>query len=156
MAEEIERKFLVAEVPSPERLGPGDGLRQGYLAVDGSVEVRVRLTEPGARLTVKAGAGLSRTEVDLPLGADEATELWPHTAGRRVEKQRHRIDLGADRVAEVDLYDGDLDGLCTVEVEFSDRAGADTFEAPGWFGTELTGRPGWSNAALARDGRPAP
>lgn len=156
MAEEIERKFLVAEVPSPERLGPADRLRQGYLAVEGSVEVRVRFTGSGARLTVKAGAGLSRTEVDLPLDAAEADELWPPTAGRRVEKRRHRVDLGGDLIAEVDLYDGDLDGLCTVEVEFADRAAAGAFEAPGWFGAELTGQPGWSNAELARDGRPAP
>ncbi len=56
----------------------------------------------------------------------------------------------------MDLYDGDLDGLCTVEVEFADRAAAGAFEAPGWFGAELTGQPGWSNAELARDGRPAP
>jgi CYTH domain-containing protein len=54
----------------------------------------------------------------------------------------------------VDVYGGDLAGLCVAEVEFPTLADADGFRAPGWFGEEVTGRPGWSNAALARHGRP--
>ncbi len=156
MADEIERKFLVAEVPPTETVGTGDRLRQGYLAVDGPVEVRLRLATAGAQLTVKAGAGLQRTEVQVLLGAPDADALWPHTAGRRVEKVRHRIPLEGGRVAEVDLFEGDLDGLCTVEVEFPDTELAAAFEPPSWFGAELTGTPGWSNASLARYGRPGP
>jgi CYTH domain-containing protein len=57
-------------------------------------------------------------------------------------------------VAEVDLFDGDLDGLAVVEVEFPDAGAAAAFEPPPWFGRELTGEGGWSNADLARFGRP--
>jgi len=156
MADEIERKFLVPETPRLDTVEPGDGLRQGYLAVDGPVEVRLRFGQAAPRLTVKAGAGLHRTEVEVSLTDADADALWPHTDGRRIEKVRHRTALGDDLVAEVDLYGGDLEGLCTVEVEFPDRAAADAFVAPAWFGTELTGQSGWSNAALARHGRPSP
>lgn len=68
---ETERKFLLHhDVPIIERFGPGTRIRQGihirqgYLAEDEPVEVRVRITDVAANLTVKAGAGLSRTEVD--------------------------------------------------------------------------------------------
>jgi len=63
VASEIERKFLVPAVPSSLELGSGARLRQGYLAIDGPVEVRIRRTDDAASFTVKAGAGLSRTEV---------------------------------------------------------------------------------------------
>jgi len=150
---EIERKFLVDEAPGPEILGPGLRLRQGYLAEDGAVEVRIRITEASATVTVKAGRGLSRTEVDAVVAVEAADALWAHTEGRQVEKHRHRV-LVDGGVAEVDIYDGPLAGLCTVEVEFADEAAAGAFVAPGWFGRELTGEAGWSNAALARHGLP--
>jgi adenylate cyclase len=57
--------------------------------------------------------------------------------------------------SEVDVYAGPLAGLCVTEVEFNSEADAGAFVPPAWFGLELTGKPGWSNAALARRGRPA-
>jgi CYTH domain-containing protein len=152
MADEIERKFLVPTVP--DQLGHGARIRQGYLALDGDVEVRLRLTEGGARLTVKAGSGLIRTEVELAVDEHDARELWAHTEGRRLEKVRYRRPLGDGMVAEVDVYEGALAGLCIVEVEFSSHDDAGTFEPPPWFGSELTGDRRWANAALACDGRP--
>ena len=154
MATEIERKFLVTDVPGPAVLGPGVRLRQGYLAEDGTAQVRIRIAgEEAAVLTVKVGRGLSRTEVEAPLGLDAAEALWPHTAGRRIDKVRHRVDLGG-HVAEVDRYEGPLEGLCTAEVEFASEAEAARFRPPAWFGRDVTIEPGWDNASLARQGRP--
>jgi CYTH domain-containing protein len=151
---EIERKFLVVELPGAHELGPGTLLRQGYLAEDGDVQVRVRITASSATLTVKAGRGLVRTEVEAVIGADAAEALWPHTEGRRIEKVRHRTPLG-DVVADVDVYAGALAGLYTAEVEFASEGEAAAFVAPPWFGRDLTAEPGWDNASLARHGRPA-
>lgn len=154
MSTEIERKFLVTRPPGEDVLGPGTRLRQGYLAEDGEVQVRVRIAEGSATLTVKAGRGLTRTEVEATIGADEAEALWPHTLGRRVEKVRHRVPVG-DLVADVDVYEGHLAGLCTAEVEFASEDLAHAFDPPPWFGRDVTGRAGWDNASLARHGRPA-
>lgn len=154
VADEIERKYLLpaeSAVPLP---GPARRLRQGYLALDGPVEVRLRVSDDGAVLTVKAGHGQVRTEVERPLADGEADELWPFTEGRRVEKVRHLVPLHDGLVAEVDEYEGALAGLRTVEVELPDRSRAESFVPPAWFGEELTGRPGWSNAELALRGRP--
>lgn len=161
VAIEIERKFILPDVPSNERLGPGTHIRQGYIAEDGLVEVRVRITDVAANLTVKAGAGLSRTEVDSLISAENAEALWPHTVGRRIDKTRHRVNLddtadtgAAHHVAEVDIYSGTLAGLHVAEVEFTSETDAAAFNPPDWFGPEVTGDPQWSNAALARRGRP--
>lgn len=154
---EIERKFILPGAPTAQRLGPGVHIRQGYLAEEGTVEVRIRITPANATLTVKAGKGLSRTEVDVAISGEQADALWPHTAQRRIDKTRHRVmlDDSPGHVAEVDVYAGALAGLCVTEVEFTSETDAAAFTPPAWFGRELTGEPDWSNAALARHGRPS-
>ena len=161
MAVEIERKFLLREDPTERlRRHEGERLRQGYLAIDQAVEVRVRIGADSASVTIKAGRGLARTEVDLPVAASDAEELWTHTVGRRIEKTRYRIDVrddGDDRegpVAEVDIYHGELAGLRVVEVEFASELMAAEFAPPDWFGREVSGDERWSNAHLARHGAP--
>lgn len=155
---EIERKFVLSNVPAPELLGEPVSMRQGYLAQDGEVAVRVRVADRVATLTVKAGSGLERVELDVPIDPGAADALWPSTAGRRVVKRRYRValdDSGAPGlVAEVDVYADHLDGLCTVEVEFASTDDAERFTPPAWFGREVTGDPAWSNASLASDGAP--
>jgi adenylate cyclase len=151
---EIERKFLVTEPPPDEVLGEGVHYRQAYLAGEDDVDTRIRIGPGAAWLTVKAGSGVARTEIELPIDIADAESLWPHTAGRQLEKTRYRVPIDG-RVAEVDRYAGALDGLWTVEVEFASDADAAAFVPPPWFGDDLTSVPGWSNGALARHGRPA-
>ena len=148
---EIERKFRVARVPTG--LGDGASLRQAYVAVEGDVEVRVRSDGTHHVLTVKAGAGLERDEIEVAIDSAVFADLWRLAGDRHLEKTRHRVDLDG-LTAELDLYTGALAGLAVVEVEFASRPEAEAFDPPGWFGAELTGAAGWSNAALARHGAP--
>lgn len=159
MAVEIERKWVADR--RPDAVTPhlhGAQLRQGYLAEDGDVTVRVRISDEWAKLTIKAGSATARTEVEVDVDVTEAEQLWPFTEGRRVLKRRYRVPLdpshGDGLVAEVDLFEGDLAGLCLVEVEFPSEEAAARFEAPEWFGRDVTGVTGWSNADLARNGLP--
>jgi CYTH domain-containing protein len=153
VATEIERKFLVLEPPDDDGRGTGVHYRQGYLAGEGDVETRVRIADDAAWITVKAGRGMARTEVEVAIERDEAEALWPHTVGRRLEKDRFRVPV-AGGVAEVDRYADALDGLWTVEVEFATAAAAAAFVPPAWFGPEVSQVDGWSNGSLARHGRP--
>jgi adenylate cyclase len=153
---EIERKFRVA-VENVPPLGEGTRLRQAYVAVDGDVEVRVRDKGGTHLLTVKGGRGVERAEVEVGIDAASFDELWQLAPDRRIEKTRHDVPLDehtAGHTAELDIYEGALEGLAVVEVEFASRQEADGFVPPPWFGEEVTGDPHWSNAGLAAGGRP--
>jgi adenylate cyclase len=154
MATEIERKFLLGELPATLRFARGERIRQGYLALDGDTEVRLRTGSKAPKLTIKSGRGEVRTEVELDVSGPDAAALWELTAGRRLEKTRRRMRI-AGAEAEVDEYSGDLEGLVVVEVEFDDAEAARAFQAPGWFGRELTGEQAYANRSLACDGLPA-
>ncbi len=151
MSLEIERKWRLNALP--DGLPDGTALRQGYLSQGGGTEVRLRDKGGQARLTVKQGKGLSRTEVEIDLSREQFDALWPLTRGARIEKRRCVVALG-ELCAEVDIFEGALAGLLLVEVEFPDEHQARAFVAPPWFGAELTGQAGWSNGDLARAGLP--
>ena len=123
---EIERKFLLSGVPPTMRFARREPIRQGYLALDGDTEVRLRITAEGAVLTIKSGRGGVRVEEEIALQTRQAEALWELTEGRRVQKARRKVRLagpadGPELIAEVDEYSGALDGLVVVEVEFPDE-----------------------------------
>ncbi len=149
---ERERKWLVADLP--DDLGAGTPIRQGYLAGQDSVTLRIRQKGAAYIGTVKAGAAPARVEVEWELSADQFEALWPFTAGRRVAKVRHEVPVEGG-TAEVDVFEGDLAGLLLVEVEFDDDDSMAAFEAPSWFGPDVTDHGGYGNATLAVDGIPA-
>jgi CYTH domain-containing protein len=152
---EVERKFLLSERPPGLESHPAKRVEQGYVALDGAVEVRVRRNDGAdATLTVKSGGGLARVEEEVDLALARFDGLWPLTEGRRVVKTRYRVPLGEGLTAEVDDYEGDLRGLLTAEVEFDSEASAEAFAPPAWLGAEVTGDPRYANRALAVDGLP--
>jgi CYTH domain-containing protein len=155
---EIERKFLLDGVPPTMQFAHRTPIRQGYLALDGDTEVRLRITPEGAVMTIKAGRGAVRVEEEISLQTRQAEALWELTEGRRVQKARRRVRLpgadGADLVAEIDEYSGALDGLVVAEVEFPDAAAAERFKPPAWFVRELTDDWRYANRSLASDGMP--
>jgi CYTH domain-containing protein len=144
---EIERKFLVPELPPEVRSRAAMRIRQGYLSIE-PAEVRVRSRDDRTHeLTVKSAGGLTRTEVELALTPEQFEELWP-LAQRSVEKSRTHYEVDG-WTAEIDAYTGKLDGLVVVEIEFPSEADANAFTPPSWFGTEVTEDPRYRNAALA-------
>ena len=149
---EIERKFLVEQLPPGLEIDSEDEIAQGYLAT-GEDEVRLRRRGDRFVITAKRGHGLIRDEIEVPLGRQSFDELWLATQGRRVEKTRLTTDVGG-HTAEIDVYKGPLAGLKTVEVEFDDVEDADAFSPPAWFSRELTGDVRYSNPRLAIEGLP--
>ncbi len=154
MATEIERKFLVGEVPDFALATESEEIDQGYLVSDGETEIRVRSKGSGCFLTVKKGHGGVREETEIRISRDQFEPLWALTEGWRVSKRRHRIDLDDALTAEMDVYAGRLEGLVTVEVEFGSEEASRSFEPPEWFGRELTGDVRYSNQQMARIGVP--
>ena len=150
-AHEIERKFLVRELPPNLRKCKSRAIEQGYFAAkpDGT-QVRLRKAGTNHTLTFKRGRGLKRSEWEIALSPEQFYELWPTTEGRRLRKTRYDVACG-EHLIEVDIYGGRNKGLIVAEVEFDDARQYRKFFPPDWFGKEVTGRSRYSNVRLARE-----
>jgi adenylate cyclase len=149
---EVERKFRLQSPPDLSG-SEADPIEQGYLAVGADGEVRLRRKGEQTLLTVKRGAGLSRGEAEVEISPEQFEALWPLTEGRRLRKRRHVLPEGGLEI-EVDVYEGELDGLIVAEVEFDSEDLARTFEPPAWLGDEVTGDERFLNENLAVNGSP--
>ena len=150
MAKEIEKKFVLAELP--QGLPAGQEIRQGYLMTEGG-ELRLRAKAGKYYLTVKSDGSLSRDEWESEIPAWVFETLWPQTEGRQVEKIRYAISYGT-LTLEVDKYFGQLEGLLTLECELPAETAA--FELPEWAdgAPEVTNDKRYKNKSLATEGLP--
>lgn len=153
MADEIERKFLVKDIPPNLEDYASHEISQGYLADDDDLEIRLRRKDDNHYETVKSGHGLRRREAEIEIGKKDFHTLWPFTEGKRVEKTRYEIPYG-DYVIELDVYSGALAGLVTAEVEFKTEDGSAAFVPPGWLGRDVTEDKRYKNKHLAIHGKP--
>ena len=154
MPAEIERKFLLAWAPDGLRERPFTQIEQGYLAIGEAVEVRLRRAGERRLLTVKRGHGEVREEVEVGIGAAEFERLWPLTESRRLVKTRYRVPLNGRLEAEVDVFEGELEGLLVAEVEFGSERESSAFEPRAWLGVEVTGDDRYASQSLATEGIP--
>ncbi|HWS48875.1 MAG TPA: hypothetical protein VN174_02420 [Candidatus Methanoperedens sp.] len=151
---EIERKFLVAQLPLDLNKYPYKKIVQGYLAIsEDGTEVRIRQKGADFFETVKRGGGLTRAEYEIEIEHYQFDSLWPVTEGKRIEKTRYEIEHEG-RVVELDIYLGNLSGLQVVEVEFSSEEESKRYNIPDWFGEEITDDKRYKNQSLALYGLP--
>ncbi|MDX6589356.1 MAG: hypothetical protein QOI84_630 [Solirubrobacterales bacterium] len=153
MGFEIERKFLLVEPPGWLEDRSAVPIEQGYAAVADDVEVRLRRAGDRRLLTVKRGSGEVREEVEIELDRSQFDALWPLTASQRLAKRRYRAALGNGLQAEIDVYEGRLEGLLVAEVEFPSEQRSREFTPPAWLGTEITGDEQYANRNLALNGK---
>lgn len=154
MASEIERKFLIKELPPEIDFYPHSEIMQGYLMItDNGVEVRVRKKGGRCYHTVKLGSGLVRKEAEKEITEADFREQWPATEGKRVQKVRYEIEHD-ELIIELDIYSGKLEGLIIAEVEFESEEESSHFEPPEWFGEEVTHDERYKNKNLALHGKP--
>ena len=147
MGVEIERKFLLSGDGWRQLAVSSQQLRQGYLAVDGATNVRVRTDGRRAWITLKGrGEGMVRPEFEYEIPAADAGELLALCRGRIVEKMRYRVPTGR-HLWEIDEFAGANLGLVVAEIEL--RGESESFERPDWIGSEVTSDPRYLNANLA-------
>ena len=154
---EIERKWIVETdaLPAVVRDGRSCRIEQAYVALEpDGPEVRIRRTDDAMTLTVKSKGGLVRTEVDVEIDAAQFEALMSVAGARRLTKTRYFVDVSGHE-ASVDVYDGTLAGMVIAEVEFASESAANAFDAPAWFGRDVTDDAQYRNRALVlmqRDG----
>ena len=133
---EIEKKYLLKKLPD---LNPYEyhKIEQAYLCT-GPV-VRVRREDEKYYMTYKGSGLMSREEYNLPLTAESYEHLKKKADGNIISKTRYLIPLEKDHlVAEVDVFEKPFAPLIMAEVEFESEEQANAFEAPEWFGEEVT------------------
>jgi len=148
VATEIERKFLVRELPDLSG-AEGEPMVQGYLRADAGGSVRLRITGSGAILNVKGPSqGSRRLEFEYPVPVADARQMLDALAvGHPVEKIRYRLDHGG-HTWELDVFSGHNEGLVIAEVELDDADQAPS--VPAWGAGEVTDDERFYNAYLAR------
>lgn len=146
--QEIERKFRLRKKPGLKGV-KRTPTRQGYLVTENG-ELRVREAGKKHFLTVKSDADRNRNEWETRIPRWVFDLLWPHTAGRRVEKKRYEWKKRGASLA-VDLYGGVHHGLIILEAEFSSKRAAKRFKMPKGIedAVEVTDDPAYKNRTLA-------
>lgn len=154
MSQEIERKFLLTELPDNLDEYVRHEIIQGYIAVTTEgLEVRIRRKGDKYYLTVKSGEGARRDEAEFEIDKSKFDILWPFTSGKRIEKTRYEIPY-KNHIIELDVYSGSLSGLMVAEVEFKSEEDSKRFKAPGWLRREITEDERYKNKNLALRGIP--
>lgn len=146
---EIERKFLVSDLPKDLEKFNKNNILQGYINKNGH-ELRVRnVDNEKYYLTEKFGEGLQREEYEKEIDRKEYNELMQQAGDRIIKKVRYSYPLPTEKTAEIDFYFGNNRGLKTVEVEFDSVESAEKFDVPCWFGKEITNDLSYKNSELS-------
>ena len=151
MGLEIERKYLIKNLPDNLSDFEYHTLIQGYLNT--SPVVRVRKEDDSYYLTYKGSGLLAREEYNLPLDEHSFLHLIGKADGNVISKQRYKIPyLVSEKMftIELDVFDAPFAPLVIAEVEFTDENEANAFIAPDWFDKEVTYDPEYHNSNLSK------
>ena len=143
---EIERKYLVKQVPENLASYPFHEIEQGYLCTE--PVVRIRRQDEEYYLTYKSKGLMIREEYNLPLTEDAYFHLREKIDGRLISKRRYLIPLDPYTI-EVDVFHSPKDDLILAEVEFPSEEDALTFTPPDWFGEDVTNSSLYHNSRLS-------
>lgn len=144
---EIERKYLVKQLPESLDTYPCRILEQGYLNT--KPVVRIRRDNAKYELTYKSDGLMAREEYNLTLTQEAYEHLLTKIDGRLIQKRRYMIPLSQDLTAELDIFEGQLAPLILVEVEFKTETQANSFTPPSWFGEDVTFSGKYHNSYLS-------
>ena len=150
MAQEIERKFLVAG-DFKAFAKKATRITQGYLSSVPERTVRVRVKGEKGFITIKgigSASGASRFEWEKEILASEVMDLLQICEPGVIDKTRYLVEVG-EHTYEVDEFYGDNEGLTVAEVELSSEDEA--FVKPEWLGEEVTGDVKYYNSMLMKN-----
>ncbi len=137
---ENELTFLIKKIPENLEKQRRSEIKQGYFS-DFPSPLRIRSENDQVfTLTKKVKINdndCSRyNETNLPIKKEEFFLLWK-VCPKKLAKKRYFYPLG-DLTAEVDVFQGKLEGFAMVEVEFPNEESRSRFTPPDWFGEDIT------------------
>lgn len=144
MASQTERRFLLESDEWRQLADKGIAYEQGYLSIDPERNVRVRIGDSQAKLTIKGEAqGNTRPEFEYPIPLGDGEQLEKLCLKPILEKTRYTLQQNG-LTWEIDEYAGENKGLVVAEVETEEPID----EIPPWIGTEISGDDRYRNINL--------
>lgn len=148
MPKEIERKFLLKNDNWKSQFTSRKIIKQGYLSTKKERTVRIRVIGEKGFLTIKGETvGMTRLEFEYEIPVQEANELLQLCEKPLIEKERFIVSIGTLNW-EIDIFEGDNEGLNLAEVELEDEN--QKVEIPDWVGEEVTFEPRYFNSNLVK------
>lgn len=159
---EIERKFLLKQVPENLSDYPYHLIEQAYLCTD--PVVRIRRQDDEYYMTYKGQGLMSREEYNLPLNKEAYEHLLPKADGNVISKKRYLIPLSQDEInseclsvlndtaltIELDEFAPPFAPLLLAEIEFPTEEAANAFQMPDWFSEDVTQDVRYHNSYMSR------
>lgn len=148
MSIEIERKFLVRDLRFKQEAYQVLKITQGYLNSLPERNVRIRVLDEKAILTIKGPSsedGTTRFEWEKEIPVAEARLLMQLCEPGLIDKERYLINTG-NHTIEVDVFHGDNEGLILAEIEL--HTSDEEIVKPSWLGKEVTGDNRYYNSSL--------
>lgn len=171
---EIERKFLIKELPENLEQYECLHMEQAYLCTE--PVVRVRQENDNYYMTYKGSGLMAREEANLPLTKESYEHLAEKADGLVIKKDRYVIPLEdpdfmlqaltlqgitpkqaatmtKDLILhiELDIFKSPS-GLIMAEVEFPNIELARAFVKPSWFGEDVTNNKAYHNSNMSKGG----
>ncbi len=145
---EIERKYLIHNLPEDYKTFPCEEIEQGYLCT--SPVVRIRRAGESYTLTYKGSGLMMREEYNLPLTKEAYEHLRSKSDGILIHKIRYKIPYPDNYTIELDIFLDALAPLILAEVEFPTKEEADAFIPPDWFSEDVTFDTNYHNSILSQ------
>jgi CYTH domain-containing protein len=151
---EIEKKYIVCNLPENLSFYPSSELEQCYLCTRPTIRIRKKNEEYilTYKNRVDPAAGIEKLcvseEAELPLTRESYEHLREKADGRRITKTRYYIPYRHYTI-ELDVFHGDYDGFIMAEVEFETEEESIAFEPPDWFGKDVSGDYHYTNSYLS-------
>ena len=145
---EIERKYLIDQIPFSLAAYEMHHLEQGYLST--APVVRIRKSGEDYILTYKGGGLMVREEYNLPLDKKSYEHLRPKADGILIRKVRYNIPYQETYTIELDIFLDSLAPLILAEVEFPTEEEANRFVPPDWFAEDVTFTKQYHNSVLSQ------
>ena len=144
---EIERKYLIRELPENLETYAYHDIEQAYLCT--APVVRIRRQDDRYILTYKSSGMMAHEEYNLPLTREAYEHLKAKADGNVITKRRYLIPLDDVLTIELDLFSGTFAGMILAEVEFTTEEAANTFTPPDWFIEDVTFKKEYHNSYLS-------
>ena len=145
---EIERKYLIRQLPFSPESYPFHLIQQAYLNTD--PVIRIRREDNSYYLTYKSKGLMTREEYNLPLTKESYKHMRPKADGILISKTRYLIPEKGGLTIELDVFDIPYEGLYLAEVEFSSEEQALSYNPPAWFGEDVTNSGKYHNSRLSQ------